>query len=218
MTHALRPKRTFLRGAGGIPVVPAGGTVTWVIGYTERGGLQHLISGCQGRLKAGRSGSLTAGPGARAAARYHDTRVQCVGIVTTPAETVPKPESGPEGQSNDWSHEGWLVGVEYTALDSPHIKPWKDCSDVEKLHGCNGLLLSPHVDHLFDRGWVSFTDEGDLIVTEGLSKGLLETWGIPTELNVGPFSEKQAEFLDYHRTHVFRTDNALSAKRRASDV
>jgi predicted restriction endonuclease len=90
-------------------------------------------------------------------------------------------------------------------LRASHIKPWKDCTDAEKLHGCIGLLLAPHVDHLFDRGWISFTDDGDLLVGRGLSLALLQAWGIPAELNVRPFSELQAKFLDYHRTQVFRT-------------
>lgn len=37
-------------------------------------------------------------------------------------------------------------------LRASHIKPWKESSDEEKLNGCNGLLLAPHIDHLFDRG------------------------------------------------------------------
>ena len=37
-------------------------------------------------------------------------------------------------------------------LRASHIKPWRDSSDEEKLDGCNGLLLAPHIDHLFDMG------------------------------------------------------------------
>jgi hypothetical protein len=88
-------------------------------------------------------------------------------------------------------------------LKASHIKPWKDCSDFEKLSGYNGLLLAPHVDHLFDRGWISFTDEGDLLISPALDRFVLMCWGIPEVLNVGPF-EKQANFLAYHRAHVFK--------------
>jgi HNH endonuclease len=41
-------------------------------------------------------------------------------------------------------------------LRASHIKPWRICTDDEKLDGCNGLLLAPHVDHLFDRGYIGF--------------------------------------------------------------
>src|SRR5687768_1513924 len=35
-------------------------------------------------------------------------------------------------------------------LKASHIKPWRDATDAERLDGANGLLLSPHIDHLFD--------------------------------------------------------------------
>ena len=38
-----------------------------------------------------------------------------------------------------------------TSSSSRPVKPWKDSTDYEKLDGDNGLLLAPHVDHLFDR-------------------------------------------------------------------
>jgi putative restriction endonuclease len=37
-------------------------------------------------------------------------------------------------------------------LRASHIKPWRDATDSERLNGSNGLLLSPHIDHLFDQG------------------------------------------------------------------
>ncbi len=46
-------------------------------------------------------------------------------------------------------------------LRASHIKPWKDSDDHEKIDGANGLLLAPHVDHLFDRGLISFSGEGN---------------------------------------------------------
>lgn len=88
-------------------------------------------------------------------------------------------------------------------LRASHIKPWKDCSDIEKLHGCNGLMLAPHVDHLFDRGFISFTDSGDLIISSTLDRSVLQCWGIPEVLNVGSL-HKQAEFLAYHRKFVLK--------------
>jgi hypothetical protein len=89
-------------------------------------------------------------------------------------------------------------------LRASHIKPWKDSSDEEKLHGCNGLLLAPHIDHLFDKGLISFTNSGDLLISPHLDRGILRAWGIASELNVGIFNEEQAGFLEYHRTVVFR--------------
>lgn len=89
-------------------------------------------------------------------------------------------------------------------LRASHIKPWKNSSDEEKLNGCNGLLLAPHVDHLFDKGLISFTDSGALLISHHLDRTILHAWGIPLELNVGVFSNEQALFLEYHRANVFR--------------
>lgn len=89
-------------------------------------------------------------------------------------------------------------------LRASHIKPWKDSTDQEKLSGFNGLMLAPHIDHLFDSGMISFTNEGDLLVSKQLSAEILSQWGIMCPLNVGPFSPDQCGFLEYHRTAVFR--------------
>lgn len=88
-------------------------------------------------------------------------------------------------------------------LRASHIKPWKDCSDMEKLNGCNGFMLAPHVDHLFDRGFISFTDNGDLIISPALDRSILHRWGIPEVLNIGSV-KSQAPFLAYHRAYVLR--------------
>jgi hypothetical protein len=40
-------------------------------------------------------------------------------------------------------------------LRASHIKPWRKSSDIEKIDGNNGLMLAPHVDFLFDRGFIS---------------------------------------------------------------
>lgn len=88
-------------------------------------------------------------------------------------------------------------------LRASHIKPWKDCTDMEKLNGCNGLLLAPHVDHLFDKGMISFSDNGDLIISPLLDREILKRWSIPQVLNVGSL-HKQATFLAHHRNWVLK--------------
>jgi putative restriction endonuclease len=97
-------------------------------------------------------------------------------------------------------------------LRASHIKPWCICDDREKLDGYNGLLLSPHVDHLFDRGYISFSDNGDLLLSKHLNRAVLESWGISSPRNVGSFSEEQRRYLEYHRANVFEKS---SSRRRA---
>jgi len=104
-----------------------------------------------------------------------------------------------------YEHSCRLTMVSDTShLRASHIKPWRDSDDTEKLDGCNGLLPSPHVDHLFDRGYISFSDEGDVLVSSSLPRTILDAWGLPSVRNVGPFNERQRQYLEHHRSQVFR--------------
>jgi HNH endonuclease len=97
-----------------------------------------------------------------------------------------------------------VTGVtEKAHLRASHIKPWADSTDEEKLDGNNGLLLSPHIDHLFDRGYISFSDEGDLMVSHKLNSEILKTWSIESESNFGSFNQQQRKYLAYHRQNKF---------------
>ena len=89
-------------------------------------------------------------------------------------------------------------------LRASHIKPWKDSNDSEKIDGNNGLLLSPHVDHLFDRGFITFQNSGDLIVSKELNPTVLGQWSLDKIENVGSFNKRQSEFMEFHRDSVFK--------------
>lgn len=106
-----------------------------------------------------------------------------------------------------------VTGVTNKALlIASHIKPWSKCdNNTERLDGNNGLLLSPHIDKLFDRGWITFTDAGDLLCAEPSIEQALLQWGINLPSNVGIFSPKQAKFLSYHRDIIFRANPAVCA-------
>ena len=89
-------------------------------------------------------------------------------------------------------------------LRASHIKPWRKSNDTEKIDGDNGLMLAPHVDFLFDRGFISFEDDGTLIVSELIEDAALESWGIPSEMNVGSFTPEQSIFLKFHRENELK--------------
>lgn len=99
-----------------------------------------------------------------------------------------------------------------TGVDRPehlvasHTKPWRDCADAsERLDGENGLMLTPTIDHLFDRGFISFEDSGRLLVSPRADGIALERMGVePRErINVGSFSDGQKRYLNVHREQVF---------------
>lgn len=89
-------------------------------------------------------------------------------------------------------------------LVASHCKPWRDSTNEERLNGENGLLLTPSIDHLFDRGFIGFEDAGTLIISPVAHRPSLQRMGIDTEnvMNVGGFTEGQRGFLDFHRNSV----------------
>ncbi len=84
-------------------------------------------------------------------------------------------------------------------LIASHIKPWKDASNAERVNGYNGLMLSPHVDALFDEHLISFEDEGKILVHTSLPKSVLDRWSIDVTKRVTPFTREQSVFLNHHR-------------------
>jgi putative restriction endonuclease len=90
-------------------------------------------------------------------------------------------------------------------LRASHCKPWRDANNVERLDGENGLLLTPDADHLFDRGFVSFDDGGDVLWSPVAHVPSLVKMGLdPARLkNVGGFTEGQKQYLAFHRDSVF---------------
>ncbi|MBT0717795.1 HNH endonuclease [Rosenbergiella epipactidis] len=87
-------------------------------------------------------------------------------------------------------------------LIASHIKPWAKSDNSERIDGNNGLLLAPHIDHLFDKGYISFTDEGEILKSSSLDEMVLawlENSIIPTPLNT-----KQCVYMEYHRINIFK--------------
>ncbi len=97
-------------------------------------------------------------------------------------------------------------------LRASHCKPWRDSNNQERLDGNNGLLLTPNADHLFDRGFISFEDNGKLLVSPVADAESLERMGIDPRQprNVGGFEEKQLPYLDYHRENVLLRSKFLA--------
>lgn len=91
-------------------------------------------------------------------------------------------------------------------LRASHIKPWARCADGdERVDGSNGLLLSPHADFLFDRGWITFEDNGSLIRSDHLPGDVIDRIGLDLRQarKCGDFLGQQKAYLEYHRNEVF---------------
>ncbi|TDH60285.1 HNH endonuclease [Dankookia rubra] len=103
-----------------------------------------------------------------------------------------------------------LTGVaDQRLLRASHIRPWRACeTHAQRLDGENGLMLTPTADHLFDQGYISFADDGTLLVSPQIDPADLERLGIPAKVprNVGTFIEGQQAYLAYHRSNIFLSE------------
>jgi predicted restriction endonuclease len=98
-------------------------------------------------------------------------------------------------------------------LRASHCKPWRDATNDERLDGENGLLLTPNADHLFDRGFIGFENNGDLLISPVAHTDSLARMGLDTEglHNVGRFSQGQRRYLEFHRENVLLRSRYLDA-------
>ena len=86
-------------------------------------------------------------------------------------------------------------------LIASHIKPWSKSSNEERLDVFNGLLLTPNLDKLFDKGYISFQDNGKILISESLKH--FELLGITTDMKVS-IKDEHKKYLDYHRSDIFK--------------
>jgi len=101
-----------------------------------------------------------------------------------------------------------LTGVrDRRFLRASHIKPWRLCeTNHERLDGYNGLLLTPTFDHLFDKGYISFSDDGAILISDRLPNEVRCSLGLAAQaVNAKTFSEAHEKYLAFHRKGVFLT-------------
>jgi hypothetical protein len=90
-------------------------------------------------------------------------------------------------------------------LRASHIKPWGKCTtDDERLDVFNGLLLAPHLDALFDGGWISFLDNGTLLTAASLSGPTQLLLGLSDQWRLEGLKPGHASYLAFHRKHQFQ--------------
>ncbi|TEA70169.1 HNH endonuclease [Allopusillimonas ginsengisoli] len=89
-------------------------------------------------------------------------------------------------------------------LIASHIKPWAKSDNIERLDGHNGLLLAPHIDRLFDNGYITFDDNGQMRVSQQLPMEIQQAWGLNMTVQPRPLIPRQQHYMAYHRDEVFQ--------------
>jgi hypothetical protein len=99
-----------------------------------------------------------------------------------------------------WGGRCPLTGItEPALLRASHIVPWAECTDAQRLDVHNGLLLSALWDAAFDRGLISFTDDGSVLASAALSKPARKTLGTDSAPPLAGLRDAHRANLALHR-------------------
>jgi len=101
-----------------------------------------------------------------------------------------------------------ITGVASPAfLRASHIKPWRVCETAEeRLDPYNGLALAPHIDQLFDQGYITFDTSGSLILSDECPPMIPIQWGFEEKISQSliEVNSKRGKYINYHNRHVFK--------------
>ncbi|MDU7364268.1 HNH endonuclease [Clostridium sp.] len=87
-------------------------------------------------------------------------------------------------------------------LIASHIKDYSKSNVDECVDFENGLLLCRNHDGVFDRGLITFTDEGEILISSNLNEEDIEKLDI-LEGQI-ELSQKQKEYMQWHRENKFK--------------
>ncbi|MCY2993392.1 MAG: HNH endonuclease [Planctomycetota bacterium] len=109
----------------------------------------------------------------------------------------------------EYWHRCALTGCsELRVLRASHIKPWRACSNPERLDPFNGLLLIANLDVAFDTGLITFDEFGSMLISPSLSHANTTMLGINIGMKV-TMTDRHTGYMAYHREHVFKTGIGL---------
>lgn len=111
-----------------------------------------------------------------------------------------------ETQEKYWKSACAVTGCAVPeTLRASHAKPWADCESAEeRLNVYNGFLLVANLDALFDKGLITFDDDGLLLVASSIPEKDRAALGLAPGLRLRWIDERHLPFLKYHREHVWR--------------
>ena len=84
-----------------------------------------------------------------------------------------------------------------------HIKPWSKSSEEERVDHNNVMLLCPNHDSLFDKGYISFSEDGSILLSPVLSDEEINLMHIDKRFKLN-ISYDMHKYLDYHRQNIYK--------------
>lgn len=105
----------------------------------------------------------------------------------------------------------WCGACAVTGLSAPallrasHAKPWRDATDEERLDPYNGFPLCIPLDALFDAGWITFDDEGAIMISPALDSAAVSVFALDSSQRLLRVPDpRHLPYLAWHRVNVFR--------------
>ncbi|BDY14020.1 HNH endonuclease [Hydrogenimonas cancrithermarum] len=90
-------------------------------------------------------------------------------------------------------------------LIASHIKPWAECdTSEEKLDPFNALLLNAALDKAFDKGLISFDDEGKILISPQWDTSEAGAMGILEDAKLRRIDDNHRRYLQYHRQNIWK--------------
>jgi hypothetical protein len=89
---------------------------------------------------------------------------------------------------------------DYRLLVASHIKPWNKSNNTERIDPFNGLLLLPTYDKLFDLGLISFSEIGNILISNQLKHYNLLS--LRNDISIA-LNKSHYKYLDYHNNFIF---------------
>ena len=88
-------------------------------------------------------------------------------------------------------------------LIASHIKPWRNSESDEKTDIDNGFILCPNHDRLFDKGFISFDDSGQIMISRELDEINRNSINVKEGIKI-ELTEGNKRYLAFHRDNIFR--------------
>lgn len=99
---------------------------------------------------------------------------------------------------NLWDGKCAVLGIKNRRLlRASHVKPWRLSNNQERLNPHNGLLLAAHLDALFDAHLITFSADGEMIISAAVLPDDREKLNLGARLRIPPEPEL-ASFLKIH--------------------
>tara|TARA_B100000035_G_scaffold257307_1_gene227407 strand:+ start:3687 stop:4439 length:753 start_codon:yes stop_codon:yes gene_type:complete len=134
-------------------------------------------------------------------------------IITTETISIVKARKGQgpyrENLDNYWNRSCSVTGApdsdEGTLLIASHIKPWASSNNLERLDVFNGLLLAPNLDKAFDKGYISFDEDGLILISGKFNSA--SSFGVTPSLCISKekISPNHGKYLRYHRENIYKS-------------